>query len=58
MQCGFCEKSIPAGLTICPYCGHLQKTPAENRKQLWSMLFVVVAAFALLIAWRHLFPRP
>jgi hypothetical protein len=57
MQCDFCETKIPAALSICPHCGHAQKTAGEKSRELWSWLFAVIAMIAILIAWHHVFPH-
>lgn len=55
MSCDFCEKDIPDGLTICPYCGRPQRTPAEWSRQRWAMLLVTVATVVILVVWHRLF---
>jgi RNA polymerase subunit RPABC4/transcription elongation factor Spt4 len=54
MVCEFCEKAIPVGLAVCPYCGKPQSSPSESgRRALW-IIVMTAAMFAISIAWHYL----
>jgi hypothetical protein len=58
MACQFCEKDIPIGLAVCPYCGKPQNAPGEDgRRFLWFVL-AVVAMFGIAVAEHYLFVSP
>lgn len=55
MACEFCEKDIPIGLAICPYCGKPQSAPGESGRRFVWMIVLIVAMFAIGIAEHYLF---
>jgi hypothetical protein len=56
MQCDFCRQSITDGVGLCPYCGHIQKTPEERSKSQWAKLLAVILSAAVLFAWHFFKP--
>jgi uncharacterized Zn finger protein (UPF0148 family) len=56
MQCDFCRQPITDGVGICPYCGHIQKTPEERSKSQRAKLVAVILSGAVLIAWHYFKP--
>jgi hypothetical protein len=56
MQCDFCRQPITDGVGICPYCGHIQKTPEERSKYQWEKLLAVILSGAVLFAWHYFKP--
>ncbi|WP_456836934.1 hypothetical protein [Bradyrhizobium sp. USDA 4486] len=53
-SCDFCEREIPSGATVCPYCGHVQKTGTEWSSQHRSVLLAIVLSVGVMIAWSTL----
>lgn len=55
MTCEICEKEIPIGLAVCPYCGKPQTALGESGRR---FLWMTVATFATAIARHYLFVTP
>jgi hypothetical protein len=62
-NCDFCEKSIPTGSALCPYCGRPQKTDAEWSSYYRSLVLGLLLMIAIFVGWGKLvgfapFPHP
>ena len=57
MNCDFCEKDIPIGLAVCPYCGKPQTAPGQSGRRFLWMIAAIAGMFAIAIAEHHLFFR-
>ncbi|TWB66668.1 hypothetical protein FBZ94_101345 [Bradyrhizobium sacchari] len=58
MICDFCEREIPVGLALCPYCGKPQSAPSRAGRQVLWVILALGGLFALAIAEHYLFVRP
>lgn len=48
-SCDFCEKDIPPGSALCPYCGRSQKTGVELRSYYRSVIATIVLSIGVLV---------
>ncbi len=55
MTCDHCEKEIPDGLAICPWCGRPQNAPGESGRRFVLMMLAMAAMFGIAIAEHYLF---